>query len=117
MRPIAGMTTQRTEIKEIKKVLDRGDIECPAFTPYVPYLPELLEDPFEQWLSFERHKGTGLVVLRTRVIKAIATGKLEGQLLVAQARKGQLEAWTVIPTRPGYLQNQRAGELLYGRGR
>jgi len=82
---------------------------------YVPYLPELLEDPFEQWLAFERHKGTGLVVLRTRVIKAIATGKLEGQLLVAQARKGQLETWTVIPTRPGYLQNQRAGELLYGR--
>jgi hypothetical protein len=82
---------------------------------YVPYLPELLEDPFEQWLTFERHKGPGLVVLRTRVLKAIATGKLEGHLLVAQARKGQLEAWTVIPVKHQYLQRQREGLLVYGR--
>ncbi len=37
-------------------------------------------------------------------------------LLVAQANKGLLEAWTFIPTRDlKYLNKQREGVLVYGR--
>ncbi len=87
----------------------------PARAQYAPFLPDVLNDPYEVWLSFERHKGTGKVELRTRVVKAIATGKKEGMLLVAQASRGLLEAWTFVPNEPRYLQKQRVGKLLWGR--
>jgi len=82
----------------------------------VPLLPELLADPFEIWQAFERHKGTGKVELRHRIIKRVATSKKEGLLLVAQVVRGRLEAWTFVPDKPGYIQNQRVGALLWGRG-
>lgn len=83
---------------------------------FLPLLPEALADPFEVWTSFERHKGTGLVVLRTRVIKAVALDKGRALLVVANVVRGRLEAWTFIPTENvGYLQASRRGELLWGR--
>lgn len=83
---------------------------------YLPLLPELLQDPFEVWLAFERHKGTGAVRLRTRILKLVQVDKGRALLLVANAVRGRLEAWTFIP--PGslsYLQNSRVGELVWGR--
>lgn len=82
---------------------------------YLPLLPDLMADPFEQWLAFERHKGTGKVVLRTRLVKVVQAGKDKGLLLVAQAVRGQLEAWTFLPAQTGYIQKQRVGNLVYGR--
>ena len=89
----------------------------PARAPYLPFLPELLADPFEIWISFERHKGTGQVQLRKRIVKVVRTGGgKEGLLLVAQASAGRLEAYTFVPIeRLGYLQRQRVGRLLWGR--
>lgn len=83
---------------------------------YVPFLPALLNDPAEIWLSFERHKGTGKVVLRKRVVKIIQQGGERGLLLVAQSVGGMLEAWTFVPTEKlAYLQRQRVGTLLWSR--
>lgn len=85
-------------------------------TPYLPLLPEVLEDPFETWLSFERHKGTGKVVLRQRLIKLVQLDKDRGVLVTAQAKNGMLEAWTLVPTSDrNYLNRQREGKLLWGR--
>jgi hypothetical protein len=85
-------------------------------SPFLPFLAELLEDPFEVWLAFERHRGTGKIELRTRVIKAVQLEKERGLLLVAQARKGMLEAWTMLLTRNlDYLNDQRRGKLLWTR--
>jgi phage-Barnase-EndoU-ColicinE5/D-RelE like nuclease2/Phage Mu protein F like protein len=84
---------------------------------FVPLLPELLADPYEIWLSFERHRGTGQVVLRKRVVKVVRLPGKQGMLLVAQASGGVMEAWTLIPTDTlGYLQRQRVGRLLWARG-
>lgn len=87
----------------------------PVRSEYLAWLPDLLNDPEEVWLSFERHKGSGNVVLRARVIKLFDQGKKPGQLLVANVVKGMFEGWTMIPTRPGYLNKQRKGNLIYGR--
>lgn len=89
----------------------------PDRAPFLPFIRELLTDPFEIWLSFERHKGTGRVELRKRVIKVIDDGSRErGLVMIAQVVKGRLEAWTMIPlSRLGYLAQQRTGRLLYGR--
>jgi len=83
---------------------------------FLPFLPEALEDPYEIWLSFERHKGTGKVVLRQRIIKAVRLDKNRGVLLVAQSKDGVMEAWTMVPTSDfKYLNRQRRGRLIWAR--
>ena len=83
---------------------------------FLPFLPELLEDPYEVWLAFERHKGTGRTVLRQRTIKAVRLDKDRGLLLVAQSSKGVMEAWTMVPTSDfKYLNRQRRGKLIWAR--
>lgn len=88
----------------------------PARARWLPFLEEAIEDPSEAWLSFERHRGTGQVALRARLIKSIATTQDRGLVVVLQARKGALESWTVVPTTDqAYINRQRAGKLIYGR--
>ncbi|MDF1592599.1 MAG: phage minor head protein [Desulfobacterales bacterium] len=85
-------------------------------TPFVPFIPEALADPFEVWLSFERHKGTGKYELRQRIIKAVSLEKDRAVLMVAQSRGGVMEAWTMIPTTNlDYVNNQRQGKLIWSR--
>lgn len=88
----------------------------PTRSAYLPLLDETLTDPFEVWLAFERHKGTGRVVLRARIIKGFDLGAGRTMLVVANARGGALEAWTFVPTSDqAYAEKQRRGLLLKGR--
>lgn len=88
----------------------------PSRAEYLPLIEETLADPYEVWLTFERHKGTGKVALRSRLVKAFDLGKGKGMLVVANATRGLLEAWTFLPTSDRkYLERQRRGMLLYGR--
>ncbi|VUX47866.1 hypothetical protein DF3PA_80026 [Candidatus Defluviicoccus seviourii] len=81
----------------------------------MPFLQELIEEPFEVWLTFERHRGTGKVVLRRRSIKLL--GIPGGSLLfVAHARAGLFEGWTLVPATPTQLMRWRLGKLVWGRG-
>lgn len=83
---------------------------------YVPFIPELLEDPFEVWLSFERNRRTGRVHLRQRFVKAVDTGAKEGLFFVLDATRGQLAEITFVPaTRASYLKKVRRGRLLWAR--
>ncbi len=87
----------------------------PARAKYMPFLLETLADPFEIWASFEQHRGTGKIVLRHRIIKAFGKTK-KGMLVVANANKGMMTGYTVIPVRQmKYLNNQRYGELIWAR--
>lgn len=88
----------------------------PSRDRYLPFLPETMTDPYEVWFSFERHRGTGKVVLRQRIIKAISTGEKEGMLVVTNAVNGVMEAWTVIPVgSEEYINRQRIGKLIWKR--
>lgn len=90
-----------------------GDLQRAEF---VPFLPELMQEPFEVWLSFERHSASGQVVLRQRVIKAVKLGPDRGLLMVANSVNGIMEAWTFIPTSDlKYLNGQRQGKLVWSR--
>lgn len=98
-----------------RSLADHIDLSRSAF---LTYLPETLEAPFEVWMAFERHRGTGKVELRTRFIKAVQAGteKEKGMLVVAQAKGGVLEAWTMIPvSNLKYLGKQRRGTLVWKR--
>ena len=91
-----------------------GDLK--ARSPWLPFLPELFTEPYEIWASFEKHRGTGLVVLRQRLIKVLEVDKRRAMVGVAQVRGGVLEAWTVFArSKIGSLKNERRGKLIYGR--
>ncbi len=82
----------------------------------MPFLPELVNDPAEIWLRFERHKGTGRVVLRQRLIKLLQLDKRRRLLMVLQASGGSLDAFTMLSAEDQqYLQSQRVGWLLWIR--
>jgi len=79
-------------------------------------LVEVLEDPYEIWMAFEQDTATGKVYLRQRYIKVIEQQKDTPLLLVADAEKGRMTAWTYF--RPGnlkYLNKQRVGKLVWSR--
>jgi len=83
---------------------------------FFPFIPEAVEAPYEIWASFEKHKGTGQVVLRLRFIKVVRMDKARAAFVVANARGGFMEAYTFIPTSDlKYLNRQRRGKLIYGR--
>jgi hypothetical protein len=84
-------------------------------TPYLPFLPETLTDPQEVWQRFDRHKGTGKVVLRQRIIKLLPVGRgKKGVLVICEAKDGWIEAWTMMPIiKLNYLNKQRTGQLVY----
>jgi len=88
----------------------------PARSEYLPLLDDLMRDPNEVWLSFEQHEGTGKIRLRSRFIKHYGLSKDRFVMMVANARNGYLEGWTVIPTSDArYIQRQRQGKLVYGK--
>jgi SPP1 gp7 family putative phage head morphogenesis protein len=87
----------------------------PSRSPFVPLLPDLIEQPQEVWLIFERNTETGQVALRRRHLKVYQPpGDPLPTLMVFQARGGQFEAWTFIPVdRASYLERQRRGFRLW----
>lgn len=95
-----------------------GEHIDPSRAEYIPLLPELLNDPHEVWLSFEEHQGSGKVRLRSRILKAFDIGKGRSVLFVANASRGMLEGWTVVPMNAqrnrNYINRQRTGWLIYG---
>lgn len=83
---------------------------------FLPLLPELLTNPFEVWMGFEQDQVTGKMALRKYVIRGFDLGHDTFAVMVAQAVRGVFEAWTLIPTsRASYIQNRRAGTLMFGR--
>lgn len=84
--------------------------------PYIPFLQETLTDPYEVWLSFEEHQGTGKMFLRQRIIKSVDVGKGKKILVVTNVVGGKMEAWTFIPINDVvYLNKQRVGKLIWKR--
>ncbi len=96
-------------VEELAKHID------PARASVVPLLPDVMEQPFEVWQMFMRHKGSGRMVLRTRYIRAFDMPERPGMMVVMEAVKGRMVSWTLMPSRIGYLERQRQGNLLYGR--
>ncbi len=96
------------------KVLGEHIAKDPGRSPYLPLLPELLEYPQEAWLGFYRSKSTGEIALRVRMLKLVKTDKGERPLFfVANAWRGQLEAWTLIPMRTTkQINKNRQGMLI-----
>ena len=86
-------------------------------SPWFPFLRETIENPYEVWSTFARHKGTGKVVLRTRFIKSIAQAQKDRAVFfVAEAQENKFVNVTMVATsRMRELQKRRRGELWWAR--
>jgi len=83
---------------------------------FLPFLDDLLTDPYETWLNWERHAKTGAVRLSVRMVKAYRIGKSDKGIVIAtQVSGGKLRAHTFLPTSNlRYISDQRLGVLLQG---
>lgn len=82
---------------------------------FLALLPELISDPQEIWITFDRNTVSGKVALRKRVVKVLDIGPY-GLTLVAEAQAGMLSALTFFPTRdPGPMDTVRVGRLLWAK--
>jgi hypothetical protein len=83
-------------------------------SPYLWLIPETIATPQEVWMTFERHRETGMVVLRQRIIKMVQIDKQRAMCVVINARDGRLEAWTFFPrSKMGTVRNLRQGKLVW----
>lgn len=83
---------------------------------YLPFILDTIENPFEVWRYFEKHKETGKVRLRTRILKSYALDNGRSILVAADGQKGAFQAWTVFQTSDQrYFNRQRSGVMVYGR--
>jgi hypothetical protein len=88
----------------------------PGRSVFLPLVPDLLANPYEVWATFERHRGTGQVILRKRYIMAVE-GHPEGMVMVADAAAGKFGGWTFYTREKAMKLNKlRSGRLLWFRG-
>ena len=82
---------------------------------FFPFLPEILENPFEIWVGADRELLTGRVVVRKRVIKRIAVdGVAQNFIVVLDIDKGFFAGWTFYPAKkPESLNKKRRGLLTW----
>lgn len=82
---------------------------------YFSFLPELITDPYEIWVGFEKCAETGRVRIRERYVKELRLAKNKTLGLVAHITNNR---WTGLTTFAGKASNQknlRVGSLLWGR--
>ncbi|HQP31945.1 MAG TPA: PBECR2 nuclease fold domain-containing protein, partial [Deltaproteobacteria bacterium] len=82
---------------------------------FFPFLPDLIRNPFEIWVTFERNDVSGRIRAVKRYVKAIRTDGTHIVGLVADVRKGYALNVTFYQGGLTGVKGLRKGRLLYGR--
>lgn len=82
---------------------------------FLPFVEELVTNPFEIWVGFTQGKVSGRTYLRKRYIKGIRVDKDRTITLIADAIKGQWVSFDFFRGDQRGLRNSREGWLVYGR--
>lgn len=82
---------------------------------YFPFIPELIENPYEIWISFARDAATGIYGIREKYIKVIELDKKITLGFVAETNNGIWSGFNFYRGGSTGLNNLRKGRLLYGR--
>lgn len=91
----------------------RNDLER---TAYIPFIPEVLENPYEIWLVPCEEEKTGRVELRRVYIKGLAMDKNHYGWMVTEFRKGELWNVTyVVSSQETKQRKNRKGVLVWAR--
>ena len=83
---------------------------------YIPFIPEVLEEPYEIWLLPYEDEKSGRIELRRIYIKGLAMDKNRYGWMVTEFRKGELWNTTfIVSSRKSELKKRRKGVLVWGR--
>ena len=82
---------------------------------YFPFIPELIEDPYEIWIGFAKSKVSGRVAIRKRYVKAVRIDKNRVLGLWAEIMQGQWVSKDFFRGGMTGANNMRKGRLVYGR--
>ncbi|WP_218079415.1 PBECR2 nuclease fold domain-containing protein [Anthocerotibacter panamensis] len=81
-----------------------------------PFIPEVIQDPFEVWVSSARNEETDEIGVRRRYVKYLAIDKPKYVALVVQKVGDLWIGFTVFRgTKASTLNNLRKGTLIWGR--
>lgn len=83
---------------------------------YIHLIKDIIENPYEIWLTPMKNTQTGNVKIRKRYLKLYKDSKNRYMLLVAESKGAAWEGFTVITTTQyKYFNNLRKGRMLYGK--
>lgn len=117
---VAHYTDPAGDVVEVNQALVDHMLEKPEARwhgreQYFPFIPQLITDPYEVWVTFEQNTDSGRVRVRRRYAKAIRVGKNTVIGLVAETQKN---IWVNLTFFHGGLSgagNLRVGRLVYGK--
>jgi len=81
---------------------------------FFPFIPELIEDPAEIWVTFAKNVGTGAVRLRRNYVSRLALGKDRTVALVAEQDNGIWSNFNFLMSDRD-LAKARKGKRIYAR--
>ncbi|WKZ32932.1 MAG: phage minor head protein [Thermodesulfobacteriota bacterium] len=83
---------------------------------YFPFIPELIESPYEIWVGFAKSEMSGRVAIRKRYVKLLRLDEKDRVLgMYAETRNGLWTGEGFFRGSVTALKNLRKGRLLYGR--
>jgi len=99
----------------VDHMLERPKSRWDGREAFFPLIPELIEDPFEIWVSFAVNEVSGRIALRRRYVKMIAEGKKRTLGMWAEVMENQWVAHDFYRGGVTGANNMRKGRLLWAR--
>jgi SPP1 gp7 family putative phage head morphogenesis protein len=98
----------------VDHIADKPNQRLNGRDKFFPLLKEVVENPYEIWVGFERNYHSGKIRMRQRYVKIV---DIEGTSLglVCESLKGNWVGMTFFEGDPSNLKRLRVGRLLYGR--
>lgn len=96
-------------------IAQRPDTRWDGREAYFPFIRELIEDPFEIWVSFAQSEASGRVGIRRKYVKAVQLGRDRVLGLYAEFMEGQWVSGDLFRGGLTGAGNLRKGRMLYGR--
>lgn len=82
---------------------------------YFPFIRELIEDPYEIWISFAQSEVSGRVAVRRKYVKLVQIDKTRLLGLYAEVQDGMWVSGDFFRGGVTGAKNLRLGRMLYGR--
>lgn len=98
-------------IRHISEATKRLDGREQFFT----LIPEMVEDPYEIWVSFAKNELTGKVGVRKTYLKVVKVDKVRTITLLAETLNGVWVDFDIFRGSKTYAKKLRRGHLIWGR--
>lgn len=96
-------------------ILEKPETRWDGRDAYFPFIRELIEDPFEIWMSFAKSAVSGRVGIRRKYVKAVKLSGNKALGLYAESMDGYWVSGDLFRGNITGAKNIRKGRMIYGR--